>query len=81
MIGYMYGLIGDVVKVEVKQACFRPFVLHRQRHEFLLQIKRYGGGVSVNGKEAAAGLVVGEEELFNRVSQKLPDKTDACGND
>ena len=55
----MYGLIGYVVEVEIKQAGFRPFVLHRQRHELLLQIKRYGGGVSVNGKEAAAGLVVG----------------------
>ena len=69
----MYGLIGNVVEVEVEEAGFRPFVLHRQRHELLLQIKRNGGGVSVHGQEAAAGLVVGEEELFNRVSQKLTD--------
>ena len=69
----MYGLIGNVVEVEVKQAGFRPFVLHRKRHEFLLQIKRNGGGVSVHGQEAASGLVVGEEKALDEVYQELSD--------
>ena len=71
LVGYI--LIGNVVKVEVKQACFRPFVFHRKRHELLLQIKRNGGGISVNGKEAAAGLIVGEEEALDEVYQELSD--------
>ena len=67
LLGYVYGLIGYVVEVEVEEAGFRPFVLHRQRHELLLQIKRNGGGVSVHGQEAAAGLVVGEEKALDEV--------------
>ena len=66
-----YILIGNVVEVEVEEAGFRPFILHRQRHELLLQIKRNGGGVSVHGQEAAAGLVVGEEKALDSSYQKL----------
>lgn len=64
-------LIGDVVQIEVEQACGGSLVFCRQRHELLLEIERYGGGVCVYREETAAGLVVGEEVTFDRPYYKF----------
>ena len=59
--------VGDVVEVEVEEAGFGSLVLDGEGDEVLLEVEGDGGGVGVDGEEAAAGFVVGEEIAFDGI--------------
>lgn len=52
------------LQVKKQQACITLFIIIVQRHEAILQIKRNGICISIYRQEAAAGLVVCNEETF-----------------
>ena len=68
-------LIGNIVQVEVKQACGGSLIFYRQRHELLLKIERYSCRIRIYREESAACLVVGEEVTLDEIYQELYNKT------
>ena len=60
-------LIGNIVQVEVEQACGGSLIFYCQRHELLLKIERYSCRIRIYREESATCLVVGEEVTLDEV--------------